>query len=64
VIEEDDDDSQRQAISFINKPDVIKMHLDILYKSVNFLSRERIDSILESYKKNKEKKRREEQERI
>ncbi len=64
VEEEDNEDSQRQAISFINKPDVIKMHLDILFKSINFLSRDRITSILDSYKKNKEKKRREEQERI
>jgi len=30
----------------MKKPDVIKMHLDILYKSIGFLSKETIDSMI------------------
>lgn len=40
------------------------MHLDILYKSVNFLSKYKIERILEDYKKTKELKIREEEERL
>lgn len=36
--------------TFMKKPDVIKMHLDILYKSIGFLSKETIDSMIEKYK--------------
>ena len=45
------------SISFMNNPEIIRMHLDILYKSVPFLNKERIDSYLGSYKANKERKK-------
>ena len=48
----------------MKKPDVIKMHLDILYKSIGFLSKETIDSMIEKYKQAKEQKRKEEEERM
>ena len=53
-----------QGLSFKNKLEVIQMHLDILYKSINFLSKDRIKAKLDEYKKVKELKRKEEEERI
>jgi len=35
-----------EQISFMSKPDLIQMHLNILYKSVGFLSNDKILSIL------------------
>lgn len=46
------------------KPEVIQMHLDILYKSVGFLSKHKIERILDDYKRAKDQKQREEEERI
>ena len=40
----------------MNKPDIIQMHHDILYQSVNFISKDKIDSVLEEYKEQKLKK--------
>jgi hypothetical protein len=40
------------------------MHLDILYKSIGFLSKHKIDRILDEYKRAKEQKKREEEERL
>jgi hypothetical protein len=40
------------------------MHLDILYKSVSFISSEKILTILEEYKTTKEEKRKEEEDRM
>lgn len=40
-------------LKFMCKPEVIKMNLEILYKSVPFLSKEKINSSLESYKQSK-----------
>lgn len=40
--------------AFMKKPEVIKMHLDILYKSVLFLSEENINAKIELYKEAKE----------
>jgi len=40
------------------------MHLDILYKSVTFISNEKILTILEDYKTAKEEKRKEEEDRL
>lgn len=34
----------------MKKPEIIKMHLDILYKSIEFLSKEKIDEMIEKYK--------------
>jgi len=47
--------SQEQAsyLMFMRKPEVIKMHLDILYKSINFLNNHKIDVILQDYKHQK-----------
>jgi hypothetical protein len=46
------------------KPEVIQMHLDILYKSVQFLSKHKIERILDDYKRAKDQKQREEEERL
>lgn len=43
-------EEQLSYMQFMRKPDVIKMHLDILYKSISFLNREQIDSYLFDYK--------------
>jgi hypothetical protein len=40
------------------------MHLDILYKSVGFLSKHKIERILDDYKRAKDQKQREEEERL
>ena len=48
----------------MNKPDVIQMHLDILYKSISYLSRDKIEAVLPDYKLMKEKKRKEEEEKL
>lgn len=53
-----------QLPSFMKKPEVIKMHLDILYKSITFLSEEKIIAKIEMYRQAKEQKKREEEERI
>lgn len=47
----------------MRKPEVIKMHLDILFKSVAFLKREKIETILYEYKQDKIRKQKEEEER-
>ena len=58
--------SQEQAsyLMFMRKPEVIKMHLDILYKSINFLNNHKIDVILQDYKHQKIQKQKEEEERM
>lgn len=68
---EDEDDEQRSEDgehstlpAFMKKPEVIKMHLDILYKSIGFLSEEKIAAKIELYKQAKEQKRKEEEERL
>jgi hypothetical protein len=48
----------------MKKPEVIKMHLDILYKSITFLSEEKIIAKIELYRQAKEQKKREEEERL
>jgi hypothetical protein len=53
-----------EQISFMNKPDLIQMHLDILYKSVLFISSDKILIILEQYKATNEEKRKEEEDRM
>lgn len=53
-----------EYISFMEKPEIIQMHLDILYKSVQFLDKSKIEDKIELYKDSKEKKKREEQERL
>lgn len=45
-----EDGEQSQLPSFMKKPEVIKMHLDILYKSITFLSEEKIITKIELYK--------------
>ena len=40
------------------------MHLDILYKSVGFISGDKILAILDDYKTAKEEKRKDEEERL
>jgi len=47
---EDECGESSQIPAFMKKPEVIKMHLDILYKSVNFLSEEKISAKIEIYK--------------
>ena len=48
----------------MRKPEVIKMHLDILYQSVNFVSKDKIKSILSDYKECKLQKQKEEEQRL
>lgn len=48
----------------MSKPDLIQMHLNILYKSVTFLNQDRIVNILAEYKKTKDIKRKEEEKRL
>lgn len=45
---------QSQMPSFMKNPEVIKMHLDILYKSIGFLSEQKIITKIEQYKQAKE----------
>ena len=35
---------------FMNKPEIIKMHLEILYKSISFLSEAKINGMIATYK--------------
>lgn len=50
-----------QSPYFINNPQIIKMHLDIIYKSVSFLSEDKIDQLIKKYLENIEKNKREEE---
>ena len=50
--------------AFMKKPEVIKMHLEILFKSVPFLTLQKIEAMKDKYKKQKEQKRKEEEERL
>ena len=50
---EEDCQETLDYLRFMSKPEVIKMNLDILYKSVPFLSKDKINSGLESYKQSK-----------
>lgn len=40
------------------------MHLDILYKSIPYLTKEKVSCIINNYKEMKEQKRKEEEERL
>jgi hypothetical protein len=51
-------------MDFMKKPEVIKMHLDILYKSIPFMRKDKIEVMLGEYKKQKAQKQREEEERL
>lgn len=63
--EEGQDESRDNNLPFfMNKPEIIKMHLEILYKSISFLSEAKINSMITTYKLNKQQKKREEQERV
>ena len=47
-------DDENSNISYIfSKPEILKMHLDILYKTVNFLDRAKIMQGLPEYKESK-----------
>lgn len=59
-----DQDEPNAYANFMNKPEIIQMHLEILYKSITYLSKERITGVLANYKKAKELKRKEEEERL
>ena len=50
--------------NFMNKPEIIQMHLEILFKSIGYLTKERIACVLSNYKEVKEQKRKEEEERL
>ena len=62
--EEGNSADPNEYISFMEKPEIIQMHLDILYKSVQFLDKQKIEDKIELYKDSKEKKKREEHERL
>lgn len=57
-------EEQLSYMQFMRKPEVIRMHLDILYKSINFLKREHIEAYLFDYKQQKQRKQKEEEERL
>ena len=44
-------EDQASYLRFMNKPEIIKMHLDILFKSINFLKKDKIEVMLNEYKK-------------
>ena len=50
--EEDDGDSLIRGNVF-RKPEILKMHLDILYKTVSFLDKNKIMETLPQYLENK-----------
>jgi len=55
----DGEQSSEEALAyakFMSKPEIIKMHLDILYKSISFLSKEKIATALNDYKNQKAQK--------
>lgn len=56
--------AESQVPSFMKKPEIIKMHLEILYKSVMFLSEEKIAAKIELYKQAKEQKKRDHDARL
>ena len=47
----------------MRKPEVIKMHLDILFKSITFLNKHKIEVMLQDYKQQKIQRQKEEEER-
>lgn len=49
---------------FMSKPEIIRMHLEILYKSIQFLSKDKIQRVLNDYKFQKAQKQKEEEERM
>mmetsp|Transcript_33570 Transcript_33570/g.51631 ORF Transcript_33570/g.51631 Transcript_33570/m.51631 type:complete len:146 (+) Transcript_33570:356-793(+) len=59
-----DVDTMEEGMSFLNNPQVLRMHLDILYKSITFISKDRIAEKLDGYRQSKEEKKREEEERL
>lgn len=48
----------------MRKPEVIKMHLDILFKSITFLNKHKIEVMLQDYKQQKIQRQKEEEERL
>ena len=61
---EDDEEGEGDISYFLRKPEILKMHLEILYKSVPFISEEKIIQGLEEYKKKKERLRIEKEQRL
>jgi hypothetical protein len=57
-------EEQLSYIEFMRKPEVIKMHLDILYKNIHFLKKEKIDIMLNEYKSQKLQKQKEAEEQL
>jgi hypothetical protein len=49
-------EEQISYLKFMRKPEIIKMHLDILFKSISFLKQEKIDTMLLEYKEQKAQK--------
>ena len=58
---ENNNASNDEPISFLKNPEALAMHLEILYKSLPFLCKDRIESILEEYKIKKANKIKEEE---
>ena len=60
----DDQNGELDQISyFLRKPEILKMHLEILYKSVNFINEQSIKASLDEYNAKKERLRLEEEQR-
>lgn len=63
-VADDECDEESQVPAFMKKPEIIKMHLDILYKNIDFLSEEKIAAKIEVYKQAKEQKKIDEEKRM
>ena len=57
-------EEQLSYIEFMRKPEVIRMHLDILFKNILFLKKEKIDKMLNEYKLQKLQKQKEAEEQL
>lgn len=57
-------EEQVSYIEFMRKPEVISMHLDILFKNIVFLKKEKIDQTLNEYKMQKIQKAKEAEEQL
>ena len=58
-----EDQDQEQLSYILKKPEILRMHLEILYKTVNLVSEEKIQQGLAAFKEKKERLRLEEQQR-
>ena len=63
LLSSEDQEGVDQISYILKKPEILKMHLEILYKSVPFISEQRIMEGIHEYKAKKERLRLEEEQR-